>query len=396
MLYEKTEGRPGMTEPVALTCAYVLDLLIGDPRFIPHPVRGIGWAIGKTERVLRKKAHPSENMRNTGYSLQKEEKRAGLFLVVIVVGLTYLLFHIVNSVLMTQDISALSSYVSFIVFVYLVSTTIATRDLILSVQSVRDAVNDGRIEDARDRLGMIVGRDTGSLDDKGILKAAIETLSENASDGIVAPLCYFAIGGLPLAMAYKAINTLDSMVGYRNDTYRNFGWASAKLDDIANYIPARITGMLIIGATYIIHAFRHGVHEGSKRLKKVQNRPGVFMAKLFSRLEERTEKADFEESLRAFEIMRRDGRKHSSPNSGIPEAAMAGALGVQLGGPSIYKGRIIEKPYIGREFQHREAGAEYTDGFYVRATQKAISITKIVSLSGLLIAILICYMRAAL
>jgi adenosylcobinamide-phosphate synthase len=197
-------------------------------------------------------------------------------------------------------------------------------------------------------------------------------------------------------MAYKAINTLDSMVGYRNDTYRNFGWASAKLDDIANYIPARITGILIVGATYIIHASRHGVHEGSKRLKTVQNRPGVFIAKLFSRLEQRTEKANFEESLRAFEIMRRDGRKHSSPNSGIPEAAMAGALGVQLGGPSTYKGRTIKKPYIGKEFQHREAGAEYTDGFYLRASKKAISITKIVSLSGLLIAILICYMKAAL
>jgi adenosylcobinamide-phosphate synthase len=384
-------------EPAALTVAYMLDLLIGDPRFVPHPVRWIGRAIEKTENMVRKHIDNSgDTCRDYKRKLKREEKKAGTVLVLLIVGLTYLIFYVLNSILMNAHMPAWGLYVSFIVLAYLVSTTIATRELLKSVNKVKSAVHNGRTEEARDQLGMIVGRDTQSLDNKSILKASIETLSENASDGVVAPLFYFAIGGLPLAMAYKAVNTLDSMVGYKNSTYKNLGWASAKLDDIANYFPARITGILIVVATYIVHLFRYSVHKVSTRREVTKNRPAQYVLKLVRSRAERTEKADFEESQRAFGIMMRDGRKHASPNSGIPEAAMAGALGVQLGGPSTYGGLIMKKPYIGREFQHREQGVPDDESLYVTAVEKGISIIKIVSLLGLLTALAILYMRAVL
>jgi len=152
-----------------------------------------------------------------------------------------------------------------------------------------------------------VGRDTENLNEKGVLKATMETLAENLSDGIIAPLFFLALGGLPLAMAYKAINTLDSMVGYRNERYLEFGRASARCDDLANFIPARITGLLMVAA-----------------------------APLFAL-----------SAKNAWRIMGRDGRNHSSPNSGMPEAAVAGALGVRLGGTNLYGGKPVEKPTIG-------------------------------------------------
>jgi adenosylcobinamide-phosphate synthase len=209
---------------------------------------------------------------------------------------------------------------------------------------------DKNLKGARIRLSHLVGRDTDTLEEKGLLKATIESLAENASDGIIAPLFYFAIGGLPLAITYKAINTMDSMVGYKNDKYKNFGWAAAKLDDIANYIPARITGMLISISAAIVS-------------------PSLFTCSL--------------------KTMFRDGRKHPSPNSGMPEAAMAGALGVRLGGPSSYRGLVVEKPYIGEEIQDRK-------NLYLEASKKAITITKITALLGLSIAIVISHVRTAI
>ncbi|MBI4682813.1 MAG: cobalamin biosynthesis protein CobD, partial [Nitrospirae bacterium] len=226
-----------MTEAITLTAAYLLDMAIGDPKWLPHPVRWIGWAIEKMERVLRKwevRSEKSEVKRLT-------EKLSGILLVIAVVGATYGIFYFINYLLLTSHFPLLTSYLSFIILAVLIATTIATRELVKSAQAVIDEIKTGDVERARGKLGMIVGRDTHSLDQKGILKATIETLAENASDGIVAPLIYFALGGLPLAMAYKAVNTLDSMVGYKNEKYRNFGWAAARLDDFANYIPARIT-----------------------------------------------------------------------------------------------------------------------------------------------------------
>ena len=340
-----------MTEAITLTAAYLLDMAIGDPRWLPHPVRGIGWAIEKMARVLRR----SEVNRQKTEDLT--EKLSGILLVAVVVGVTYGIFYFINHLLLTFHFSLLTSYLAFIILAVLIATTIATRELMKSAQAVIDEVKTGEVERARGRLGMIVGRDTHSLDQKGILKATIETISENASDGIVAPLFYFALGGLPLAMAYKAVNTLDSMVGYKNNTYRNFGWAAARLDDVANYVPARITGILIVVATFIV-----GISEKTTG-----------------------------DTISSLNTMLRDGRKHSSPNSGIPEAAMAGALGVRLGGPSVYGGVIIEKPFIGEE--KSDVNEQIYEYLYLNASEKALFIVKITSLLGFGLALLLQYVR---
>ena len=346
-----------MTEAITLTAAYLLDMAIGDPRWLPHPVRGIGWMIQKMEKALRK----------SGVSSQKSgvERLTGILLVAAVVGATYTIFYFINQLIITSRFSLFTSYAGFIFLAVLAATTIATRELITSAQAVIEEIKSGREERARERLGLIVGRDTYSLDQKGMLKATIETLAENASDGIVAPLFYFALGGLPLAMAYKAVNTLDSMVGYKNERYKDFGWAAARLDDIANYIPARITGMLIVVA-----------------------------ASFFALLKDRAHTIRI--THHALHIMLRDGRKHSSPNSGVPEAAMAGALGVQLGGPSLYGGILVEKPFIGEDKSGvRTQGSGVTD-VYLNASEHALSIIRITSLLGFGLALLILYVRVAL
>ena len=387
-----------LSKPYALLMlAFTLDLCIGDPVWLPHPVRIMGKAITKIEELLRKHleqkgdtknviVHPHPNPppargrelirfadkyspstggrglggggaellpKNKAQSAEIKEKRAGIVLVVVIASLTYGLFYVLNSVLLTYQFPLFISYFSLLVMVFLTATTLAAKGLIDSAQSIIKAVMDKNLKGARIRLSHIVGRDTDTLDEKGILKATIESLAENASDGIIAPLFYFAIGGLPLAITYKAINTMDSMVGYKNDKYKNFGWAAAKLDDIANYIPARITGMLISISSTIVS-------------------PSLFTL--------------FTCSLKT---MFRDGRKHPSPNSGMPEAAMAGALGVRLGGPSSYWGLVVEKPYIGEEIQYRK-------NLYLEASKKAITITKITALLGLSIAIVISHVRTAI
>jgi adenosylcobinamide-phosphate synthase len=306
--------------PEILILAFMLDAAIGDPRWLPHPVRIMGRAITRTERHLR-----------SFIVTPKGERIGGIFLAAAIVISSFgAAFFIVKAVRQLHAIG-------IIVLIYLTATTIALRELIVSARTVIAAVKDKDIETARNNLSMIVGRDTKDLDEKSILKASIETLSENLSDGVIAPLFYLSIGGLPLAMAYKAINTLDSMIGYKNEKYKNLGWAAARLDDIANYIPARIAGMLIVISAFILDLIN-----GSNRLNCLTG-------------------------LNAFRIMRRDGRKHTSPNAGIPEAAAAGALGVRLGGPSAYGGIVVDKPYI---------GIENTDD-YLSAAEKTISIVRI-------------------
>ena len=351
-----------MTEMVIFIAAYILDLLLGDPQWFPHPVRIIGWGIKRMEGILRKSEVKGKDL---------SEKLSGLLLVVVIAGMTYSIFYFVNSFLLALNFSLLTSYLLLIFFT---STTLATHDLIKSGKAVIDAVNSGDKEGARKKLSLIVGRDTKELDDKGILKAVIETLSENTSDGIIAPMFYFALGGLPLAMAYKAINTLDSMVGYKNEKYKNFGWASAKLDDIVNYIPARITGVLIITATFILGVMGQGLGVGKKtKFKFLIPNP-----------------------LSSLAMMIRDGRKHLSPNSGIPEAAMAGALGIRLGGPSFYAGMLVEKPYIGEEKPEvvSRKSEEKNQIAYFDASGNALAIVKITSLLGLVLALLLLYLRS--
>ena len=404
-----------MTESTLLVLAYLLDLLIGDPEQIPHPVRMIGWAIGKTEGFLRRiftvfenssekdgngesesTEHDSTEKKRLDISLmvppflrkgkelsvKAQEKLAGGLLTVIVAGATYVLFYLLQVLLLSfQDLTVVS-YLSFAVLVFLTSTTLATRDLLRSGQAVIEEIKKGNLEGSRIKLSMIVGRDTGSLKERGVLKGAMETLSENASDGIVAPLFYFMIGGLPLAMAYKAVNTLDSMVGYKNKKYNNFGWASARLDDIVNYIPARITALLIVAGSYIINILRFIVFRSLDRYRTVQNKAAQYIILLLDRIALLMEGPDFESSRNAFRIMRRDGKRHSSPNSGFPEAAMAGALGVRLGGPSMYEGQKVYKPFIGDE-------KENSISYYMKASEDALLLTKITSFLGLLCALVI-------
>ncbi|GJQ57770.1 MAG: cobalamin biosynthesis protein CobD [Candidatus Scalindua sp.] len=189
----------------------------------------------------------------------------------------------------------------------LIYFTLSTRDLLKEAKGVFHALKSGRIGEARENLARIVGRDTRELDEEQITQACVETIAENSVDGIVAPIFYAVIGGPALVMAYKAVNTLDSMVGYKNAKYLHLGWASARLDDAVNYIPARLAAVLLPLSAWLCGA----------------------------------------SFFRSIRTIKRDGQKHPSPNSGIAEAAVAGALGIRLGGTSSYHGVVIEKPFIG-------------------------------------------------
>jgi adenosylcobinamide-phosphate synthase len=342
--------------PLVLIIAFLLDLAIGDPQWLPHPVRVMGRFISGTEMLLRGRL--KDAVCKIGDSrFEMEERLRGILLVILIIGLTLgVSWLTVYAIFRMSRVSVLLLYCSTALLIYLTSTTIAVRGLIDSGKSVIESVKDRDIDSAKSNLSMIVGRDTRNLSEKEILKATIETLSENLSDGIIAPLFYLIIGGLPLAMTYKAINTLDSMVGYKNDRYRYFGWAAAKLDDIANFVPARLTGLLIVIATFIVNVL-------------------IFLAGISS--------LKGLSSLNSFRIMLRDGRNHLSPNAGIPEAAMAGSLGVRLGGPSTYGGILIQKPYIGDERM----------GDYLSASERAIKIVKVASIIGVTIAGVVLYAK---
>jgi adenosylcobinamide-phosphate synthase len=259
-VHEEIAGGFEMTETLALTLAYVLDLIIGDPRWIPHPVGGIGRLIEKVEGALRKVAGlqqeseanveeaerehneagkvkyrinlndlvPSFLRKGKELSRGMQEKVAGVILVVLVVGASFGSFYLLSHVLFSIHFAPVAEYIAFAVYVYFVSTTLATRGLTSAAKSVIKELRKGDMGNSRHKLSMIVGRDTQALKEAGLLKATIESLSENTSDGIIAPLFYFVLGGLPLAMAYKAVNTLDSMVGYKNEKYKNSGSGSAQ------------------------------------------------------------------------------------------------------------------------------------------------------------------------
>ncbi len=278
--------------PAVFLGAYIVDIIVGDPRRFPHPVVIIGKFVGFWEGKI-----PS--LVKGGFI---DEKKAGIILWFAVVAPTFFITWGI-----VEGCFFINSLFGAIIAILLASLTLATRSLYDESKAVLSALKSDNLEEARKSLSMIVGRDTKNLDEEEILRAVIETVSENLSDGIVAPMFYLALGGLPLAMAYKAVNTLDSMVGYKNDRYKDIGCFSARMDDIFNWIPARLTGLIIILAAFIL-------------------------------------RLNWRDSWR---IMRRDGRNHSSPNSGIPEAAVAGSLGIQLGGENRYFGEIASKPTIG-------------------------------------------------
>jgi adenosylcobinamide-phosphate synthase len=261
--------------PWKLACAYALDMLIGDPEWFPHPVRLIGRATEAGSRHLQAKRS------NSGCEFIE-----GAALSICVVA---------SSAAAAQAISKLNSGFEIL----LAWTSLATRSLIDEAGSVLDALDSGDIELARRRISRIVGRDTDQLSESEIVRAVIETAAESTCDGIVAPLLYLTLGGVPAALAYKAVNTLDSMIGHREAPYTYFGRFAARLDDVCNYLPARVAASSIVLAASLT-----GHDETS-----------------------------------AIRVWRQDGNHHASPNSGQMEAAMAGALGVRLGGVNYYDGK---------------------------------------------------------
>ena len=291
-----------------LAVSYILDLVIGDPEGWPHPVRAIGRLIG----VLDKKMLARRGGVN-------DERIKGAILFAVVVGATVL-----SSVFFIKFSKILSPAIGTLAAVYIGYSSISVKDLWVKTKTVKSYLDSGNIELARKALSMIVGRDTANLDEKEIERAAVETIAESTNDGIIAPIFYFIIAGPAAAIAYKAVNTLDSMVGHKDERYVNFGIFSAIADDIANFIPARITGFLIALASFITgKGFRQ-----------------------------------------SFIIMKRDGGKHASPNSGLPEAAMAGALGLRLGGGAYYDGEFIARPYIGEDAREVCSG-DITDAMLI-------------------------------
>ena len=279
-----------------LTIGFILDLLIGDPNNPFHPVRGIGLLASKLETIFRK-------------LLKNSLKIAGLIVWMITIILTFAITYGIIFVCMK-----INKYLGVIVQGIIIYFCISAKGLVVEGYKVIKYLNEGNIEKSRKQLSYIVGRDTESLDSKGITRAVIETIAENMSDGVIAPILFAGIFGAAGSMAYKAVNTMDSMFGYKNDKYIEFGYFPAKLDDLFNYIPARVTGILIIISSFFL-------------------------------------KRDYKNS---FKIYKRDRYNHTSPNSAHPEAAMAGALDIQLGGANYYFGKIVEKPVIGDKIKEIE------------------------------------------
>lgn len=274
---------------IELTIGFFMDLMIGDPHNPFHPIRGIGYLAQKLETIFRS-------------VLKKHLRFAGILTWILTISVTFTVtFGIVFAC------KKINIYFGTIIEGILIYFCISAKALAVEGYRVIDFLLNDDLEGARKQLSFIVGRDTANLDKEKIIKAVVETIAENIADGVIAPLFYAAIFGAPLAFTYKAVNTLDSMFGYKNDEYIEFGYFSAKLDDIFNYIPARITGILIIISSAIL-------------------------------------RYDYKNS---YKIYKRDRHNHNSPNSAHPEAAIAGALRVELGGKNYYFGKLVEKPTIG-------------------------------------------------
>lgn len=273
---------------IPIILGFALDLLFGDPRGMPHPVKLMGSMISYLEGQLRDR--------------EQNERKAGKLLVIIMLAAWFVISALILFICYKINFM-LGTILEGICCYYL----LAARSLMDESMKVYKAISEDDIEGARFSVSMIVGRDTDKLDKKGIIKAAVETIAENTSDGVTAPLFYMMIGGAPLAFLYKAANTMDSMVGYKNKEYIDFGRAAAKTDDVLNFIPSRLTALIMILASFIV------------RLN----------------------------GKNAALIWKRDRKNHSSPNSAQTEAVCAGALEVQLAGDAYYFGELVHKPTIG-------------------------------------------------
>lgn len=274
---------------IPLVVGYVLDLLLGDPRWLPHPVRFFGNLITFGEKKL-----------NNG---SKRFLKGAILTVVLCLGV-YAFFYYMQEILPLW-----ARYIFNSIFVFY---GLANKSLLQEGTAVYGSLYRQGLEAGRKRLSWIVGRDTSKLQENQVRIAVLETLSENLSDGVIAPLLFYAVGGVPAMMLYKMINTLDSMIGYKSERYLYFGRFAARLDDVANYIPARVTAFLMVLVSF---------------------------------------------SKRGWQYIFKFGHQHASPNSGYPEAALAGIMNCRFGGPNVYHGMVVEKPYIGeyqREIQHEE------------------------------------------
>lgn len=277
---------------VALVMGYILDLIFGDPYWMPHPVRFIGNLISILEKVIRRFMPKTK----------RGEYIGGIILTVMVVSISMVIPLVI--ILMAKSIN---TYLALTVETFMCYQILATKSLKVESMKVYDELEKNDLPSARKAVSMIVGRDTKDLTFSGVAKAAVETVAENTSDGIIAPMIFIAIGGAPMGFFYKAINTMDSMVGYKNEKYMNFGRFAAKLDDVVNYLPARISAyQMILSSFFLRYDYKN-----------------------------------------AFKIYKRDRYNHASPNSAQTESVCAGALDVQLAGNAYYFGKLYEKPTIG-------------------------------------------------
>lgn len=283
---------------IVIAAAFLLDMICGDPHWLWHPVQGIGLIIKYVEAFLRRVFRI-----NAEREADKIRKRvAGVIMVILVIAIS-----LVPVCLILYLAGRINRYVRLGVEIIICYQMLAARSLCVESMKVYYALRDGTIEDARTAVSMIVGRDTASLNEEGVTKAAVETVAENTSDGVIAPLFYMALFGVYGAFVYKAINTMDSMTGYKNDHYIYFGTCAAKLDDIVNFIPARLGALLMVAASYLTGLDGKG----------------------------------------AWRIFKRDRYNHASPNSAQSEAVCAGALSVELAGDAYYFGKLYKKKTIG-------------------------------------------------
>lgn len=304
--------------------ALLLDLLLGDPRWMPHPVKVMGRFALMLELPARR--------------MVASPRMAGMLAAITVIVLSGL-----TAWGLVRLAGCAHPRAADAISIFLIYTAVAARDLAHHSAAVLQALDAGDLESARKRTSLIVGRDTGNMNEDEIVRAAVESVAENTSDGVIAPLFYAFLFGPVGAIAYKAINTLDSTFGYKNERYIDFGRCPAKIDDLANYLPARLTAWLIAAAAFFL---------GMKPLAAVR-------------------------------VSRRDGRRHASPNAGLPEAAMAGALGIRLGGPVWRKGSLDSMPFMGEPENRIERGLIRKANGIMFAATAAAAVTGILLMKGI-------------
>jgi adenosylcobinamide-phosphate synthase len=285
--------------PVVIALAVALDLVLGDPPGWPHPVRWMGAALDAGERAVRGLGNGRLFLRGAG--------------LVLAVALPLAIWAATQAVL--GLVAGIAPWLATALAAYLAYTCISLKGLAEAAGTVGAFLRAGDLAGAQAAVAHIVGRDSRGLDASGVAAAAVESAAENASDGVVAPLFYLALGGPALGLAYKAVNTADSMIGHKDARYADLGWAAARLDDLANWVPARLTALLLTAAAALLGHSARG----------------------------------------AWRVLRADARRHPSPNAGWPEAAVAGALGVTLGGPARYDGVLHARPVLGGGGQAPEA-----------------------------------------